>query len=620
MVAAALAIVAAYAAFVLLRLGVHQRLPLALRPISLERIPDRAARRHGDRPLFTCDVAPAWHVPALRGRYASETQWTALRIKSTAGFVAALMRGLGVTHGDRVAILKANHFDIHVLVTAVVRAGAIACPMNGRFPASKVEPYIENIGASALITDVPTLSRVLSEGGALGGVTTIVFAAKRSKSDQAQRALLGTLDSRHGRCRVIWLEDALAAVAEEVPASPREATEPVYLVHSSGTTGFPKAVTLTNDAQSHAVRGWLAYVHVSRSYDRGLLAVPANHQAVILTFNSALLLGLPIHWTSACAREDFDADRVAAELSAGRYTGFFGFPLVYTLLKEMDWTKHDVRRMRFWASTADAAHAVIQRVFFEQGGAFRSLGLPLRGSVYLDAQGSSEVGTPSVLRYLTAYTRHFDRRIGRPGSTPFGPHIRIATESGHAVPAGEVGRLEVKGRTLFAGYWNNLPMTRAAFCDGWFFTGDVVRQAPDGHLVQLDREVDVIHTARGPVYSLPVEERLHAHPSVFDVCVYGARQPDGTQEPAAAVAVRAGVRVGVDQLTRELNALLHAGEQLASVEIMDWGAFPIGITGKTLKRVFRERTEPLPQVEMNRPDGLPPAGPELQGEAAYNVL
>ncbi len=203
MVAAALAIVAAYVAFVLLRLGVHQRLPLALRPISLERIPDRAARRHGDRPLFSCDVAPAWHVPALRGRYASETQWTALRIESTAGFVAALMRGLGVTRGDRVAILKANHFDIHVLVAGIVRAGAIACPMNGRFPASKVAPYIENIGASTLITDVPTLSRVLCENGALGGVTTVVIAAKRSESDQAQRALLGTLDSREGQCRVI---------------------------------------------------------------------------------------------------------------------------------------------------------------------------------------------------------------------------------------------------------------------------------------------------------------------------------------------------------------------------------------------------------------------------------
>ena len=73
----------------------------------------------------------------------------------------------------------------------------------------------------------------------------------------------------------------------------------MYLVHSSGTTGFPKAVILRNGAQSHAVRGWLCYVHLSRTRDRGYVAVPNNHQAVILTFNSSLLFGLPVHWDSS---------------------------------------------------------------------------------------------------------------------------------------------------------------------------------------------------------------------------------------------------------------------------------------------------------------------------------
>ena len=597
----------AYLTFVLVRLGVHKRLPLAFGPISLEGIPDRAARMYGDRLLFSCDQAPEWSVPALRARYHAETEWTALRIKSTAGFLAALIRDIGVGRGDRVAILKRNHFDIHLLIAGIVCSGGIACPMNGRFLAAKVRPYLDNLGATTLITDVPTLSRVLTEGGGLGAIRTIVFAAKRLESDQHQHALVAALGARWPDIQLIWLEDALAGRNEEMAAVPRSKAEPLYLVHSSGTTGFPKAVILTNDAQSHAVRGWLSYVHLSPSYDRGLLAVPNNHQAVILTFNSALLLGLPIHWTSACAREDLDAEWLADQLASGGFTGFFAFPITYTLLKEIDWTKYDVRRMRFWASTADAAHAAIERVFFEQGSAFKSLGLPLRGSVYLDAQGSSEVGTPSVLRYLTAYTRRFDRRIGRPGSTPFGPRVRITGPSGHVVQRGEVGRLEVSGRTLFAGYWNNDALTTAAMRDGWFFTGDVARRDRDGHLIQLDREVDVIHTAHGPIYSLPIEERLHLHPAVFDICVYGARQRDGTQAPAAAVALRNGVSIDCGELMRELNALLEPGEQLVGTEVLEWKHFPMGITGKTLKRVFRERTEPTPPIEMNRPVGCEPS-------------
>ena len=89
----------------------------------------------------------------------------------------------------------------------------------------------------------------------------------------------------------------------------------MYLVHSSGTTGFPKAVILRNDAQSHAVRGWLCYVHLSRTRDRGYVAVPNNHQAVILTFNSSLLLGLRVHWDSSYGLSGFDPS--ACHLRAG---------------------------------------------------------------------------------------------------------------------------------------------------------------------------------------------------------------------------------------------------------------------------------------------------------------
>jgi long-chain acyl-CoA synthetase len=221
--------------------------------------------------------------------------------------------------------------------------------------------------------------------------------------------------------------------------------------------------------------------------------------------------------------------------------------------------------------------------------------------VFLDAQGSSEVGTPSVIRYVTPFTRRFDRRVGRPGSTPFGPKTRVTTREGSPARRGEVGRLEVKGKTIFAGYWNNHALTYAAMNDGWFFTGDVVRRGPDGHLIQLDREVDVIHTLNGAVYTLPIEEVVHKHPMVFDVCVYGARQSDGTQLPVAAIALRAGFVASSNQLLNDINAGLTERDRLHRVDIMKWEAFPIGITGKTLKRVFRERTELAEVFEQNRP-------------------
>jgi long-chain acyl-CoA synthetase len=593
-----------YAFFVCASIGLPERLWLAFGPLSLEKIPDQAARKYGDRPLFTTDEPCAWVVPRLAPASTDPKAWSAVRIRSTAGYVAALLRErFDLRRDERVAILKQNHLDMHLLMLGIIRGGGIACPMNGNFAASKVEPYLVNIGARILFTDRPTLLRVLVEGGGIGDVQDIVLAARRSDiPDDSFEALTTAVHKRHPHVSVHCIEDLLRAVESECAALRRGKREPLYLVHSSGTTGFPKAVLLRNGAQAHALRGWFCYVHVSRRRDRGYLAVPNNHQAVILSFNGLLLAGVRTHWTKATGREGFDAGRVIEELARGRYTGFFAFPIIYTQLKEVALAEHDLGAMRFWASTADAAHEVMIKPCTAVGGVFRRLGLPVSGSVYLDAQGSSEVGTPSVLRYYTRFTKRYQRRIGRRHSTPFGPKLRL-TRGGQVVNGEAVGRLEVRGKTVFDAYWNNHALTLEAIRDGWFFTGDVARFSRDGHLVQLDREVDVIRAASGDVYSLPIEEIVHKHPAVYDACVYGARQADGTQLPAAAIALRTGVDIDSAKLREELNAMLSPSIQLSHVEVLPWEQFPIGITGKTLKSVFRERTEPHALVEANRPIG-----------------
>jgi long-chain acyl-CoA synthetase len=329
-------LVFAYLAFVAIRLGLHQRLPLALSRISLERIPDRAATKYGEAVLFTSDQPCTWEVPALRGRYTNPREWSATRIRSTSGYLATLFQDrLDVSRGDRIAVLKENHLDIHVLIAGIVRAGGIACPINGRFAAAKLDAYLRNLGAKVLISDSVTLLRVLEAGGSFGAVLRIVLAEKKADDpSRRQTAIERSLASAHPRIQVVWLEAALEDVRSEAPAARRGADDPVYLVHSSGTTGFPKAVILENGAQSHAVRGWLCYVHVARGVDKGYLAVPNNHQAVILTFNSLLLLGLRVHWTGAYDREGFDAERTVREMAEGEFTGFFGFPITYTQLIE----------------------------------------------------------------------------------------------------------------------------------------------------------------------------------------------------------------------------------------------------------------------------------------------
>lgn len=600
MITVLLLILTGYLLFVMIKLGLHHRIPLALGHISLDNIPLRAAKKYGDKVLFTCDTPCKWEVPALSAKYQDTTNWSAKRIHLTAGYIAATLQKLGVTPGDKVAILKSNHFDIHLFILSVVRAGGVACPINGKFESMNISHYIDNIGANILFSDCNTVHRVFTENGDFGNIKKIILAEKKTLFNENGSSFEKIIQSKYPGIELIWLEEAMKDIYDEAPEIGRAPEEPVYFVHSSGTTGFPKAVVLRNGKQSHAVRGWLCYVHVSRKADKGYLAVPNNHQAVILTFNSLLLLGFRAHWIAGNHRDDFNPEKVVAELSEGGYTGFFGFPITYTQLKEIDLQKYDLRKMRFWGTTADASHESILKHFVGVGNVFKSLGLPFAGSVFLDAQGSSEVGTPSVLRYITRFTRKFERRIGKPGSTPFGPKIRITTKSGDiATVGGIVGRLEVKGKTVFDTYWNDPERTSISFTNNWFFTGDVARFNNDGHIVQLDREVDVIHARNGEVYSLLIEEKIHKHPAVFDACVYGERQPDGSQLPSIAVALRNGFNPEQAELLNQLNLLLDEHEQLNRCDILSWDEFPIGVTGKTLKRAFRERSEEALQTKRN---------------------
>jgi acyl-coenzyme A synthetase/AMP-(fatty) acid ligase len=203
-----------------------------------------------------------------------------------------------------------------------------------------------------------------------------------------------------------------------------------------------------------------------------------------------------------------------------------------------------------------------------------------------------------VVRFYSRFTKRFDRVVGFRYSVGFGPRIRV-TRDGKRVRAGQAGRLEVRGSTVTGGYWNNHELALDSMSNGWFFTGDIVRITRLGFVTQLDREVDVVQTRTGPVYTLEVEEVIHKHPNVMDAVVYGERQPDGTQRPACLIATRETQSAG--SLLAELNRALPERWAIASLELSSWSDFPIGLTGKSLKRELRDATEPLSVPEANRP-------------------
>jgi acyl-CoA synthetase (AMP-forming)/AMP-acid ligase II len=163
------------------------------------------------------------------------------------------------------------------------------------------------------------------------------------------------------------------------------------------------------------------------------------------------------------------------------------------------------------------------------------------------------------------------------------------------VPDGVVGLLGVKTPSRTPGYWNDPRLTASFELNGWWLTGDVARRDSEGNFYHLDRTVDVIDTAAGPVYSLPLEEVLLADCAdlVRDCSVIGVPAGEGGLQPVAVVQLQAEAGGATPEtiLGRANKELANAGlDQLATVVIArEPGDFPLGPTGKVLKRELRTR-------------------------------
>jgi acyl-coenzyme A synthetase/AMP-(fatty) acid ligase len=533
------------------------------RRLTVANLLDKAVEAHDDTPLFLLDE------PVPYGDLGDRIE--PRRLKRFADAFGALLQGRCLMQRyDRVAILKANHGDYFFLGLAVMRAGGVAVPINGGLPSATVDEYLRYTGATILITDAETLVRL---------------DRARAVPETIRRVLLSDPTvprvGREVRARVRSLAAELAEprAAEFRPVT-LVADDNVLICHTSGTTGTPKGVLHTTGTLVAGIRGQLKIEPIFRR-SVALNASPFNHFINYLGLMSSLVAQVPV-WL--VGRHDPGAlldliDREAISV-------VFCFPHTYVAIYEHGLDRHDLGSVRLWLAGADSSHEAHIRPFVQRGAFLRLLGRPLVRSVYVDTFGSSEVGFAALFRFAFSFSTRFGRYAGRP--TFAGPKIKVADARGRALPPGTVGRLMVKGPTLFRGYWNAHDKLQGVVLDGWWWTGDVGYRSHSGRFYHVDREVDVIRGHAGPVYSLPIEELVLNCDGVAEAVVIGVATEHG-QAPIALVQTMDGCEVDVDALREEVNASLPPESRLARVTRIDRAAIPRGLTGKVLKRVLRER-------------------------------
>jgi len=500
---------------------------------------------------------------SLRAYGVSGSALTLGELQQVVNRISAALLHAGLRRHERVAICKRHEVDYLLLSLAIIRAGGITVPINGSMAPADLRAYLAYTGARFVLVDANTAGHLDTAALAAGTLQAVCTSGDTPPGVQPLSVFLAI--------------DASGFLPVDIAVG-----DDVMIVHTSGTTGTPKGVLHGSDSIVRATRGQMVIQPFTR-HNRLMLATPTNHHITQAAIVTCLAAGLPAY---VPAGEQGGA--LLALLTRDRSSIVMAFPDVYQSLCDSDLAAHDLSRVKAWMAAGDSSHEVHIRQLTQHGAFARLFGRRVLGSLYVEFFGSSEVGFAALLKVSTAATTSYARCVG--WRTPVSPRVKVADANGRPLPRGQAGRLMVKGPTLFRGYWNLHSSLHGTLIDGWWWTGDIVRRDAWGRYYHLDRAVDVIDTAAGPVYSLPVEERLLAHPAVADVAVIAVMR-NGQALAAAVIECRPRLHPSPEALAAWARS--QGGEPgVLPIVLPEGEGLPRGLTGKVLKRRLRERFGP----------------------------
>jgi len=370
------------------------------------------------------------------------------------------------------------------------------------------------------------------------------------------------------------LQTLLAAASPMLDAVPADALAPCFWLYTSGSTGRPKG----------AVHRHRDMVVTSELFGRGVLGVHEDEvifSAAKLFFayglGNAMTFPLWAGATTTLLDVRPTARNTLETIERFRPTLYFGVPTLYaSQLQELESTEPDLGSLRLCVSAGEPLPAELFRRWKQR-----------TGLTILDGLGSTE----ALNTFLS--NRPDDVRPGTSGRPVPGYAVRIVTPDGHDAAPGEPGRLQVKGASTAACYWNNPERTAQAMQGDWLDTGDTYVCDDAGYYQHCGRSDDMLKV--GGMWCSPteIESRLIDHPDVLEAAVVGIPDEHGNIKPEAWIVLRTGLSAS-DQLADAL--MLHCKGHLAPYKfprhIHFVAELPKTATGKIQRYLLRQVPRP----------------------------
>jgi propionyl-CoA synthetase len=517
----------------------------------------------------TCFNAVDRHVEQGRGEQAAliydspltgtQRSYTYRALQDAVARFAGALRAQGVQVGDRVVIYLPMVPEAAIAMLACARIGAIHSVVFGGFAAPELAKRIDDARPVLVVTAscglepgrVIAYKPLLDQALALSAHPPPRCIVLQRPQLQAELMAGRDLD---------WAE--AVAKAQPVDCVPVAASDPLYVLYTSGTTGKPKGVVRDHGGHAVALHYSMRAVYNARpgevfwaASDVGWVVGHSYivYAPLLLGATTVLYEGKPVGTPDAGAFW-----RVIAEHGVQH---FFTAPTALRAIKKEDpnghlLRRHDLRHLRTLFLAGERSDP--DTIEWAQ----RLLGIPV-----VDHWWQTELGWPAI-----ANCQGLTPMPVKPGSATVpvpGFMLAALDEAGEAVPAGEIGNLVLKlplpPGTLLT-MWNNEQGYRDNYLaryPGWYLTGDAGMIDADGYAWIMSRIDDLINVAGHRLSTGAMEEVLAGHPAVAECAVIGIADALKGQLPVGLVVVKAGVRTEIATLQAELVARVR--EQIGAV-------------------------------------------------------
>lgn len=471
-----------------------------------------------------------------------ETSYAALAAEIRAA--AGSLSGLGVGQGDVVAFLGFNHPAQLALLFACARIGAIFLPLNWRLAAPEHARVLSNASPRVIVAGPEFVSHA---------------EALRDGQREARWLKLGAGTPGWQS----WPQ--INASSGPVPQADGDESLPVLLCYTSGSTGAPKGVVLTQRALLYNALNSV-HMHNLTPGDRVLTTLPLYHVGGLnIQTLPALYAGATVELHSK-----FDPSAAFDAIERRRITLTVLVPTQLTAMMEHPrWPLADLSSLRMITTGSTIiSSALIERV-------------SARGVRLIQVYGSTE--TCPIATYLLAADA--GRKAGSAGLPALHCEVRVVGDGDRDQPPGVDGEILVRGANVMRDYWKSPELTARALNGGWYHSGDIGHFDSEGYLHVVARKNDLIISGGENIYPAEIESVLEECPAVAEAAVIGRPDDRWGEAVVAVVVLKAGAAMTQADLLAFLEGRIARYKQPREVQFV--AALPRSAVGKVQKHALR---------------------------------